>query len=143
VRRWTPSLASSFVQIVGDQGLLAQPVGHDHLKIAQAERFDVIIDFSRYGVGEQITLTNRRRRDGTAKVMRFVVARAGTDDSQLPSTWRRSRSTPSAGTTPAPTTTAGRTPSTSTTATTPNSWFTSTASRAGTCPTATTWNTRT
>ena len=79
-----PSSGSSFVQVGGDQGLLAQPIGHDHLKIAQAERFEVVIDFSRYSVGDQITLTNERGRGGTAKVMRFVVARAGTDDSQIP-----------------------------------------------------------
>jgi spore coat protein A, manganese oxidase len=81
-----PSSGSSFVQIGGDQGLLAQPVGHDTIKIAQAERFDVLIDFSRYSVGDQIILTNEHGRGSTAKVMRFVVARTGTDDSRIPPT---------------------------------------------------------
>jgi spore coat protein A, manganese oxidase len=81
-----PGSGPSFVQIGSDQGLLAQPVGHDTIKIAQAERFDVIVDFSRYTVGDQITLTNRLGRDGTSKVMRFVVARGATEDSQIPPT---------------------------------------------------------
>ena len=80
-----PSSGPCFVQIGSDQGLLAQPVGHDRLKVAQAERFEVVIDFSRYAVGDCITLTNLRGRGGTAKVMRFVVARSGSDDSQVPS----------------------------------------------------------
>jgi spore coat protein A, manganese oxidase len=44
----------------------------------------VLIDFSQYAVGDHIILTNQRGRGGTAKVMRFVVARSGTDDSQVP-----------------------------------------------------------
>jgi spore coat protein A, manganese oxidase len=79
-----PPGGSPFVQIGGDQGLLARPVAHDTIKIAQAERFDVVVDFSRYRVGDRITLTNRRGRGGTAKVMQFVVARGGRDDSHIP-----------------------------------------------------------
>jgi spore coat protein A, manganese oxidase len=79
-----PDGGPPFVQIGGDQGLLAGPVGHDTIKIAQAERFDVVVDFSRYSVGDQITLTNQLGRGGTGKVMRFVVARRGADDSQIP-----------------------------------------------------------
>jgi spore coat protein A, manganese oxidase len=79
-----PGSGPPFVQIGSDQGLLAQPVAHDTIKIAQAERFDVVIDFSRYAVGEQVTLTNEHGRGDTSKVMRFVVARSGPDDSQLP-----------------------------------------------------------
>ena len=43
-----------------------------------------MVDFSRYSVGDQITLTNRLGRGATGEVMRFVVARRGADDSQIP-----------------------------------------------------------
>jgi spore coat protein A, manganese oxidase len=74
-----------FVQIGSDQGLLPAPVSHDELRIAQAERFDVVVDFSRYQVGEEITMVNRLGDEGTANVMRFVVARRGREDSRIPS----------------------------------------------------------
>ena len=79
-----PGEGSSFVQIGSDQGLLAEPVDHDAIEIAQAERFDVIVDFSSYSVGEEVTLVNEWGRDGTAQVMRFVVARQGEEYSQIP-----------------------------------------------------------
>ena len=79
-----PPGGSSFVQVGGDQGLLERPVAHDRINIAQAERFDVVVDFSRYAVGDRVTLTNQRGRGGTAMVMQFVVARSGRDDSWVP-----------------------------------------------------------
>jgi spore coat protein A, manganese oxidase len=75
----------AFVQIGSDQGLLPAPVSHDELRIAQAERFDVVVDFSRYQIGQEVTMVNRLGEDGTADVMRFVVARRGREDSQVPS----------------------------------------------------------
>jgi spore coat protein A, manganese oxidase len=80
-----PRERASFVQVGGDQGLLAGPVGHDALDIAQAERFDVIVDFSSYPVGTEVTLLNEFGAGGTAQVMRFVVARKGMEDSRIPS----------------------------------------------------------
>jgi spore coat protein A len=79
-----PPDGPSFAQIGSDQGLLAAPVRHDRLQIAQAERFDVIIDFSAYAVGDEVTLVNQLSKGGAANVMRFVVARKGTDDSAIP-----------------------------------------------------------
>jgi spore coat protein A len=79
-----PQEGSSFVQVGSDQGLLAQPVNHDRIEIAQAERFDVIVDFSSYSVGDEVTLINEIGADGTAQIMRFVVARKGKEDSQIP-----------------------------------------------------------
>jgi spore coat protein A len=76
---------ASFVQVGGDQGLLTGPVAHDALDIAQAERFDVIVDFSSYPVGTEVTLLNEFGAGGTAQVMRFVVARKGKEDSRIPS----------------------------------------------------------
>ncbi|GLY68286.1 hypothetical protein Atai01_49050 [Amycolatopsis taiwanensis] len=79
-----PSQGPAFVQIGSDQGLLAAPVQHDRLQVAQAERFDVVIDFSAYRVGQQVTLVNELGTGGTANVMRFVVARTATEDSRIP-----------------------------------------------------------
>lgn len=73
-----------FVQIGSDQGLLSAPVEHDAIDIAQAERFDVIVDFSSHHVGDQITMVNDYGSGGTAQVMRFVVARREADTSVVP-----------------------------------------------------------
>ncbi|APU22567.1 multicopper oxidase family protein [Actinoalloteichus sp. GBA129-24] len=73
-----------FVQIGSDLGLLAEPTAHEAIDIAQAERFDVIIDFSGHDVGDEITMVNDHGRDGTDLVMRFVVTRRESDDSAIP-----------------------------------------------------------
>ncbi|MGI5493320.1 multicopper oxidase family protein [Microtetraspora malaysiensis] len=84
------------VQIGADQGLLAAPVTHRLLPMAPAERYDVIIDFSRVPVGSRVTLLNRLGSGRTGEVMAFRVARTATDDSRIPRTlsndlptWRR------------------------------------------------------
>ncbi|WP_109507483.1 multicopper oxidase family protein [Nocardioides speluncae] len=71
----------TFVQVGSDGGLLEKPIGHDHLVVAQAERFDVVVDFSSYDVGQEVTMVNRIGSGSTAQIMRFVVARKATDDS--------------------------------------------------------------
>ena len=40
-------------------GAARPPIGHGTIRIAQAERFDVVVDFSKYSVGDEITLKNR------------------------------------------------------------------------------------
>ena len=81
----TPSGAPSFAQIGSDQGLLAGPIAQDYIDIAQAERFDVIVDFSEYSIGDEVTLVNEYGAGPTAQIMSFIVARAGKEDSQIPS----------------------------------------------------------
>jgi spore coat protein A len=73
-----------FVQIGSDLGLLAAPVTHDELDIAQAERFDVVVDFSDHAPGDEITMVNDFGSDTTAQVMRFVVTRHETDTAVVP-----------------------------------------------------------
>jgi spore coat protein A len=73
-----------FVQIGSDLGLLAAPVTHDELDIAQAERFEIVVDFSGYSPGDEITMVNGYGSGGAAQVMRFVVARRETDTSTVP-----------------------------------------------------------
>jgi spore coat protein A, manganese oxidase len=79
-----PQEGASFVQVGSDHGLLAGPVEHEEVEVAQAERFDVIVDFSGYRVGEEVTLVNELGSGPTARVMRFVVAWAGREESHIP-----------------------------------------------------------
>lgn len=74
----------AFTQIGSDLGLLSRPVGHDEIDIAQAERFDVVVDFSGHDVGDVITMVNERGDAGTTDVMRFVVGPREPDDSAVP-----------------------------------------------------------
>ena len=73
-----------FVQIGSDGGLLGAPVRLEGIVAAPAERFDVVVDFSRYRVGTEVTLKNRRGEGRTSDVMRFVVARAEKEESAVP-----------------------------------------------------------
>ncbi|HEV2446827.1 MAG TPA: multicopper oxidase domain-containing protein, partial [Candidatus Sulfopaludibacter sp.] len=67
-----------------DGGLLDKPAAHRTIRIAPAERFDVIVDFSRYRVGSSITLLNEAAAGGQGKIMRFDVTRQERDDSAIP-----------------------------------------------------------
>ncbi|MEV4245611.1 multicopper oxidase family protein [Streptosporangium canum] len=73
-----------FVQVGSDLGLLAAPVTHEAITIAPAERFDVVVDFSDYPVGTEVTLVNTLGTGSTRDVMRFRVARKAKDDSAVP-----------------------------------------------------------
>ncbi|MGW0431526.1 multicopper oxidase family protein [Micromonospora sp. NPDC003197] len=80
-----PPGGQGLIQIGSDGGLLERPVAHETLEIAPAERFDVVIDFSRYRPGTQVRLVNRLGDGPTAHVMRFDLA--GTtihDESAVP-----------------------------------------------------------
>jgi len=79
-----PGNRAPFIQVGGDGGLLGAPIRHRTIRIAQAERFDVIVDFSKYEVGDEITLKNRMGEGKTASVMRFRVTRKERDDSVVP-----------------------------------------------------------
>jgi spore coat protein A len=79
-----PGDGAPFVQVGSDGGLLGAPVGHRRILIGQAERFDVIIDFSKYRVGTEVTLKNRLGEGSTADVMRFRVNSAEREESAIP-----------------------------------------------------------
>jgi spore coat protein A, manganese oxidase len=79
-----PRDGASFVQVGSDGGLLGAPISHRMIPIAQAERFDVVIDFSGYPVGTTVTLANRLGRHRTAEVMQFRVAREEKEESTIP-----------------------------------------------------------
>ncbi|NUR97598.1 MAG: multicopper oxidase domain-containing protein [Kribbellaceae bacterium] len=73
---------AKFVQIGSDGGLLDKPIDHASLVVAPAERFDVIVDFSQYRPGDEVTLVDKL--DGNANVMRFRIARKAADDTRIP-----------------------------------------------------------
>ncbi|WP_409469159.1 multicopper oxidase family protein [Streptomyces sp. HC307] len=80
-----PEGGDAFVQIGSDGGLLAGPRRHDSLEIAPAERFDVVVDFSRYRPGTKVRLLNRFGDGTTAEVMRFDVGSGSpADDTTVP-----------------------------------------------------------
>jgi FtsP/CotA-like multicopper oxidase with cupredoxin domain len=61
---------ATFVQIGSDGGLLDAPIEHKTLVIAPAERFDVIVDFSQYQPGDEVTLVNKLDNTRTSCVSR-------------------------------------------------------------------------
>ncbi len=74
----------AFVQIGSDGGLLERPNQRRWLDLASAERVDVVVDFSAYAPGTQVTLVNRLGRGPTARVLRFRVTRKVRDDARVP-----------------------------------------------------------
>lgn len=79
-----PRKGPSFRQVGSDQGLLMKPVDHQAIEIAQAERFDVVVDFSAYPVGTNVTLTNQFGEGSASQVMRFHVVGQARDESTVP-----------------------------------------------------------
>jgi spore coat protein A, manganese oxidase len=79
-----PPGGGPFAQVGSDGGLLEAPVPHESIVAAPAERFDVVVDFSRYEVGTEVTLKNLRGEGRTRDVMRFVVARREKEESSVP-----------------------------------------------------------
>src|SRR5215208_2528206 len=72
------------VQVGSDGGLLFTPQTLRRIRLAPAERFDVIIDFSEYPMGSKVVLKNLLGRGSTADVMRFDVIRKEKDLSRIP-----------------------------------------------------------
>ncbi|MFJ5725217.1 multicopper oxidase family protein [Streptomyces sp. NPDC093149] len=79
-------VAEPFVQIASDGGLLGRPLTHPYLDLASAERQEVVVDFSRYRVGQKVRLVNDFGEGSTRWVMEFRVVRKAKDDSRVPGT---------------------------------------------------------
>ncbi|MFF3018279.1 multicopper oxidase family protein [Streptomyces sp. NPDC057939] len=76
---------SPFTQIASDGGLLEAPVEQTELVMLGGERVEVVVDFSRYGVGKSIVLENTGARPNERpEVMRFDVVRRAIDFSWVP-----------------------------------------------------------
>jgi FtsP/CotA-like multicopper oxidase with cupredoxin domain len=76
------------VQIAGDGGLLQRPVSRTRVPLHPAERADIVIDFADFSPGSEIVLHNTDGQGGTVPVMRFDVARGGSEDFRVPRTLR-------------------------------------------------------
>jgi spore coat protein A len=79
-----PAQSAAFVQIGSDGGLLGAPIRHRTVRIAPAERFDLIVDFSAYPTGTAVTLRNLSDSGKTGAILRFDVVRKENDDSAIP-----------------------------------------------------------
>ena len=80
-----PPGGSGLVQIGTDGGLLAQPLVHDAIEIASAQRFDVVVDFARYPPGTTVTLVNEFGSGTTRPVLQFRLTNTpARDDTSTP-----------------------------------------------------------
>lgn len=79
-----PPSGPAFVQVGSDVGLLTSPQDLDGVLLASAERADVLIDFGTYPVGAEVVLRNRLDDGPAGDVMRFRVARTGSENSEVP-----------------------------------------------------------
>ena len=79
-----PPAGPAFIQVGSDVGLLAAPQELDTVRLASAERADVVVDFGAYPVGTEVIVRNRLDSGPAGDVMRLRVARNGTDDSAVP-----------------------------------------------------------
>ncbi|MBO8188116.1 multicopper oxidase family protein [Streptomyces spirodelae] len=85
-----------FTHIGTDGGLLPEPVPTRVLQLWPGERQEIVVDFSRYGVGRRLVLDNTYLFDGeTPGIMRFDVVREARDPSRVPD---RLRPVPDLGT---------------------------------------------
>ncbi|MBD6618850.1 multicopper oxidase family protein [Komarekiella sp. 'clone 1'] len=87
------STGDNLTVIGTDAGLLSAPVSTKDMRIGMAERYELLIDFSKYSLGTQIVLqnlgpANNDNFGNTDKIMRFDVVRQESDDSSIPSTLR-------------------------------------------------------
>ncbi|HHQ40886.1 MAG TPA: multicopper oxidase family protein [Chromatiales bacterium] len=78
------SNGAPFIQIGTDGGFLEQPVQRTRIRLAPAERVDVIVDFSSASVGDSIVLQNRAATGAVSQIMRFDVTRAEADIGPVP-----------------------------------------------------------
>jgi FtsP/CotA-like multicopper oxidase with cupredoxin domain len=79
-----PPGGNAFVQIGSDAGLLPKPVHYDQFVLSSGERYDMLIDFSRYPPGTRVYLKNTLESDKLGFIMRFDVTRRVHDDARIP-----------------------------------------------------------
>lgn len=78
------STGDPFTVIATDGGLMPAPQQTTQLRVGQAERYEIVIDFARYRVGQQIVLRNLSNPNNqdfasTRRIMRFDVVSEATD----------------------------------------------------------------
>jgi spore coat protein A len=76
-----------FTLIGTDQGLLPTPLPVHDFHAAPAERYEIVVDFSRYAIGTRLVLVNKLEDPEDRRlfqIMAFDVTRAEPDTSQVP-----------------------------------------------------------
>ncbi len=82
--RLTLDPPAPLVQIGSDGGLLRGPITHDAIEMAPAERFEVVIDFSRFPAGTHVTLRNNLGAGPTSQIMQFLVGASKATPARIP-----------------------------------------------------------
>ncbi len=87
------STGDDLIAIGTDAGLMSAPVRTKDIRIGTAERYDLIVDFSKYPIGTQVVLQNlglpnNDNFGNTDKIMRFDVVRSESDNSSIPNKLR-------------------------------------------------------
>ncbi|WP_134322035.1 multicopper oxidase family protein [Cumulibacter soli] len=72
------------IQVATDQGLLQQPLERKSVTLAQAERVDVLVDFSAFAAGSRVRVRNLLGDGQMADIMEFHVAGASEPEAQIP-----------------------------------------------------------
>ncbi len=73
------------ITVIGtDGGLMPAPVAVSSMRVGMSERYEIVIDFSRYRAGDKVILQNldlknNEQYDSTREIMRFDVAGDATD----------------------------------------------------------------
>ncbi|MFC1905457.1 multicopper oxidase family protein, partial [Chloroflexota bacterium] len=70
---------TSLIQIASDGGLLESPIKMKALRLSPGERAEIIIDFSRYSIGDVISL-----QSSGFNIIDFRVAKKGNDTTTIP-----------------------------------------------------------
>lgn len=70
-----------FYQIASDGGFLEKPVSQRNIMLSPGERAEIIVDFSKYEKGTQLSLMSNKEA-----IMTFNVKGDGKDDTEVPST---------------------------------------------------------
>lgn len=87
--RLTLSSGEPLIVIGTDGGLISKPAYTSDMRIGMAERYEVIIDFSKYKIGTKVILKNLfGETSALQQIMRFDVVRAESDNSSIPATLR-------------------------------------------------------
>ncbi|MDX6533967.1 MAG: hypothetical protein QOF68_1711 [Gaiellales bacterium] len=77
-----------FTVVASDGGLMPKPVTVFQLPMGNAERYDVVVDFSKVPTGRKVVLRNLAGEGRTAEIMRFDVGDTAPDQSSVPTDLR-------------------------------------------------------
>ena len=91
LRRSGTTTPIPFQVVASDAGLLAAPVTVTTLPMAPAERYDIVVDFAQFAVGQKLVLFNSfistdEEEPPIGDIMQFTVARAEAETARVPAT---------------------------------------------------------